>query len=446
MFRDDKQLKDHKASAVPTVTPRYLDVIKPIETLISDESGQSLLSYLRQLQALYDQSSEECQAINEEIKTVLQRFNEASENVKKYLLELNKLLDGNVNQVKDLYQLQKLYAEENGLSEEKLAIKEAIENIKNVIVLINDELKKLAKLQQEYLLSENNVKIFNTRMDKALQALVQLCPELAPRICPINTIDPMTQEPIPEENAIYMEDRHQFDIVTLVQWINAKKDFLNPLNRKKFSPNDIENIKEFAKLKNLVIDARIVPKKPVDPNDLDLRAIELAQIRPWSVVPPGIARMNAAHNRFDREPAMFPRVLDEKPYYWPHRQRDRQFADIDYGLFRPVRRRPSPRAIDLDREVVFDEKPLAPNNNRYDYAPLVAAISEYDNNPSEQNLLRLGALQRQMPVHVIQEIMFHTSQGRSLPDVIAMLLAQQMNEARQVNNRLRMGNGGGGGE
>ncbi len=71
---------------------------------------------------------------------------------------------------------------------------------------------------------------------------------------PINGEDFATTEKIAPENQIVTSDRYQFDINSIVHWINTKGSFENPYTKSRFNLRDQKTIKSVAAAKNIKIE------------------------------------------------------------------------------------------------------------------------------------------------------------------------------------------------
>jgi len=73
---------------------------------------------------------------------------------------------------------------------------------------------------------------------------------------PLNDTDFLTIAPIPPENVVYISTGYQFDITSIFELTNQNLENLsnsiNPYDRAQFSNKDIQHIKIFARLKNIV--------------------------------------------------------------------------------------------------------------------------------------------------------------------------------------------------
>ena len=135
----------------------------------------------------------------------------------------------------------------------------------------------LTTLLQTHLAEE---KITDTNADNTAyaDAIYATAVSLA-KILPINTIDPISLDIIPEDYAVFTSNRHQFDMRALSGWINEKKSLLNPFTQKPFTTHrDIKQILAVAVKNHITIDLAKGSRLPENPTDLDLDAIANLQI------------------------------------------------------------------------------------------------------------------------------------------------------------------------
>lgn len=115
----------------------------------------------------------------------------------------------------------------------------------------NPLVEKIANKIQKYFSNISVSPIINGKSFKTL--LFQSSLAIANK-WPINPIDVITQDIIEPKNRFVTSDRHQFDITTLVSWINSKGKMTNPITNELFRLEDQEIIKKLAKDRGLVID------------------------------------------------------------------------------------------------------------------------------------------------------------------------------------------------
>lgn len=260
---DEKALRDDKHNTTLPAAIARLNNIGQINDY------QHLVSDLIHLLSMFDKSSIEYQAIQEKINEVKLQFNIIITSINNNVSTLNELLEGNLYHVRKLNNLLQFYIENaseenNDFAPEKNAIKEKIEKIETLVKSIIAELAKIAKFQEVITTKENNESL----NDAIYNVLLVLA-----RICPRNYIDPISQETIPTEQAVYTSDRYQFDIVNLADWIKSKNKFINPFTNKEFNARDIETIKEAAKLYGIQLELHKEYKESQQPDQLSLQAM-----------------------------------------------------------------------------------------------------------------------------------------------------------------------------
>jgi hypothetical protein len=97
-------------------------------------------------------------------------------------------------------------------------------------------------------------------------------------ILPRNVEDFSTLENIKPDFRLMTSDRYQFDIRSLVRWINQKKKYINPYNQSVFTPADQKAIQEFAGSKGLAIDIIGSGYSQPQAEDPDLLRNAIAQV------------------------------------------------------------------------------------------------------------------------------------------------------------------------
>lgn len=97
-------------------------------------------------------------------------------------------------------------------------------------------------------------------------------------VLPRNVEDFSTLENIKPDFRLMTSDRYQFDIRSLVKWINEKKKYINPYNQSVFTPANQKAIQECAASKGLVIDIIGSGFSQPQAEDPDLLRNAIAQI------------------------------------------------------------------------------------------------------------------------------------------------------------------------
>lgn len=96
---------------------------------------------------------------------------------------------------------------------------------------------------------------------------------------PKNIEDFADGENITPDNRIVTSDGYQFNIESLVHWINEKKEYHNPYTNREFGKTDQEAILDFAKTKGLLIDITTPRLPPEEDPTMLAAAIPIARGR-----------------------------------------------------------------------------------------------------------------------------------------------------------------------
>lgn len=149
-----------------------------------------------------------------------------------------------------------------------LASLEAFTSDSNVGTLAKEFKAEIEKLQagkstEKEPLTENNLLTLNTKLEKFLKeskiSSVQENESFRKTIetlfqtLPRNVCDFATLEPVTPDSRIVTSDRYQFDINSIVNWINTKNEYQNPATNQPFNQNDQQRIQRIAKKHGLTI-------------------------------------------------------------------------------------------------------------------------------------------------------------------------------------------------